>query len=159
MKGREASRCREMLYALWCKSRTNWNPWGYVAHDAVSDVVLPKHHRVVQRFYTLEEIPRILEAAWGSERTLYWLAAETAMRGRELCGLQISDFDFRRSLVRVNRSVWRGKAQSAKSEHPDRCFALSPQLVYHLREYLKRWTPNERGWLFATRFELTTFGL
>jgi len=69
----------------------------------------------------------------------------------ELCGLQISDFDFERGLVRVNRSVWRGKLQSTKSEHPERCFALSPQLVYHLKEYLRRWTPNEKGWLFATR--------
>ena len=56
-----------------------------------------------------------------------------------------------RGLVGVNRSVWRGKIQPTKSEHPDRCFALSPQLVHHLLEYLTRWTPNEKGWLFATR--------
>jgi integrase len=132
---------------LWKSARS----WGYVAHDAVSDVVLPKRQRVVQRFYTLEEIQRILEAATEPEQTLYWLAAETAMRGGELCGLQVSDFDFERGLVRVNRSVWRGKVQSTKSEHPDRCFALSPQLVCHLVGYLRRWTPNEEGWLFATR--------
>jgi integrase len=135
------------LQMHWKSARS----WGYVAHDAISDVVLPKRQRVVQRSYTLEEIQRILEAAPDPERTLYWLAAETAMRGGELCGLQISDFDFGRGLVRVNRSVWRGKAQSTKSEHPDRCFALSPQLVCHLVEYLKRWTPNEEEWLFATR--------
>ena len=135
------------MQMLWKSARA----WGYVAHDAVSDVVLPKRHRVAQRSYTLEEIQRILEAADESERTLYWLAAETAMRGGELCGLQISDFDLERGLVRVNRSVWRGKVQSPKSEHPDRCFALSPQLLYHLAEYVRRWTPNEKGWLFATR--------
>ena len=135
------------LQMLWKSART----FGYVAHDAVSDVVLPKRHRIAQRSYTLEEIQRTLEAAHEPERTLYWLAAETGMRGGELCGLQISDFDFERGLVRVNRSVWRGKLQSTKSEHPERCFALSPQLVYHLKEYLRRWTPNEKGWLFATR--------
>jgi integrase len=91
------------------------------------------------------------EAAQEPERTLYWLAAETGMRGGELCGLQVTDFDLQRGLVRVNRSVWRGKIQSTKSEHPDRCFALSPQLLYHLAEYLRRWKPNEKGWLFATR--------
>jgi len=123
------------LQMLWKSART----FGYVAHDAVSDVVLPKRHRIAQRSYTLEEIQRTLEAAHEPERTLYWLAAETGMRGGELCGLQISDFDFERGLVRVNRSVWRGKLQSTKSEHPERCFALSPQLVYHLKEYLRRW--------------------
>jgi len=135
------------LQMLWKSART----WGYVAHDAVSDVVLPKRHRMDQRSYTLEEIQRTLEAAKEPEHTLYWLAAETGMRGGELCGLQISDFDFELRSVRVNRSVWRGKVQSTKSEHPERCFALSPQLVYHLKEYLRRWTPNEKGWLFATR--------
>jgi len=119
--------------------------------NAVSDVVLPKRHRVAQRFYTLDEIQRILEAAQELERTLYCLAAETGMRGGELCGLQVTDFDLERGLVRVNRSVWRGKIQSTTSEHPDRCIALSPQLLYHLAEYLRRWKPNEKGWLFATR--------
>jgi integrase len=99
----------------------------------------------------LAEFLRILEAAKEPERSLYWLAAETGMRGGELCGLQISDFDFERGTVRVNRSVWRGKVQSPKSEHFDRCFSLSPQLLYHLADYLRRWTPNEKGWLFATR--------
>jgi integrase len=119
--------------------------------NAVSDVVLPKRHRVAQRSYTLDEIQRILEAAQELERTLYCLAAETGMRGGELCGLQVTHFDLERGLVRVNRSVWRGKIQSTTSEHPDRCIALSPQLLYHLAEYLRRWKPNEKGWLFATR--------
>ena len=82
---------------------------------------------------------------------MYWLPAESGMRGGELCGLQFSDFALERGLVRGNRNVWRGKIQSTKSEHPRRCFALSPQLVHHLVEYLKRRTLNERGWLFATR--------
>jgi len=135
------------LQMLWKSARS----WGYVAHDAVSNIVLPKRHRMVQRSYTLEEIQRILDAANEPEHTLYLLAAETAMRGGELCGLQIGDFDFERGLVRVNRSVWRGKVQSTRSEHTDRSFALSHQLVHHLREYLKRWTPNEKSWLLATR--------
>ena len=111
------------LQMLWKSARA----WGYVAHDAVSDVVLPKRHNVAQRSYTLEEIQRILDAAGEPERSLYWLAAETAMRGGELCGLQWCDFDLQRGVVRVNRSVWRGKVQSTKSEHLDRCllFLLS----------------------------------
>jgi integrase len=59
------------------------------------------------------------------------------MRGGELCGLQVTYFDLERGIVRVNRNVWRGKIQSTKSEHPDRCFALSPQLLYQLAEYLR----------------------
>jgi integrase len=73
------------------------------------------------------------------------------MRASELCGLQVGDFDFERVLVRVNRGVWRGKVQSTKSEHLDRYFALSPELLNHIAAYLRRWAPNEERWLFATR--------
>lgn len=48
------------------------------------------------------------------ERTVCWLAAESGMRGGELCGLQFSDFDLERGLVRGNRNVSRGKIQSTK---------------------------------------------
>jgi len=135
------------MQMLWKTARA----WGYVAHDAVSDVVLPKRQRSAQRFFSVEEIQRILEAAPEPYFTFYWIAAETGMRAGELCGLRISDFDLGRRLVRVNRSVWRGKSQSTKSEHRDRCFALSPLLCAHLAEYFAQWKPNESGWLFATR--------
>ena len=135
------------MQMLWKSARA----WGYVAHDAVSDVVLPKRQRSTQRFFSVEEIQRILGAAPEPYLTLFWFAAETGMRAGELCGLQVNDLDLRRRLVRVNRSVWRGRVQSTKSEHCDRCFALSPLLCAHLMEFLKRWTPNESGWLFATR--------
>jgi integrase len=135
------------MQMLWKSARA----WGYVAHDAVSEVVLPKRQRSAQRFFSVEEIQRLLEAAPEPYLTLFWIAAETGMRAGELCGLRLSDFDLGRRLVRVNRGVWRGKVQSTKSEHRDRCFALSPLLCAHLAEFFARWTPNESGWLFATR--------
>jgi integrase len=135
------------MQMLWKSARS----WGCVTHDAVSNIVLPKRHRKQQRFFSVEEIQRLLESAEEPYRTFYWLAAETAIRAGELCGLRRSDFDFGRGLVRVNRSVWRGRVKSTKSEHLDRCFALSSELLSHIAEYLRRWTPNEAGWLFATR--------
>jgi integrase len=146
-----SSKTKKNLFAtmqmLWKTARA----WGYVAHDAGSDVLLPKRQRSAQRFFSVEEIQRILEAAPEPHLTLYWIAAETGMRAGELCGLRISDFDLDRRLVRMNRSVWRGKAQSTKSEHRDRCFAFSRHLCAHLAEFFSHWTPNESGWLFATR--------
>jgi integrase len=132
---------------LWKSARV----WGYVAHDAVSDVVLPKRHRVARRFFCVEEIQQILAAACEPFHTFYWLAVETGMRAGELCGLRVSDFDLERGLVSVRQSVWRGKFQSPKSENAIRSFALSPRLLAHIVDFLKRWKPNERGLLFATR--------
>jgi integrase len=139
------------LYAtiqmLWKSARV----WGYVAHDAVSDVVLPKRHRVARRFFCVEEVQQILAAACEPFYTFYWLAVETGMRAGELSGLRVSDFDLERGLVSIRQSVWRGKFQSPKSENAIRSFALSPRLLAHIIDFLKRWKPNERGLLFATR--------
>ena len=135
------------MQMLWKSARV----WGYVAHDAVSDVVLPKRHRVARRFFSVEEVQRILASAPEPYHTFYWLAVETGMRAGELCGLRVSDFDLERGLLSVRQSVWRGKFQSPKSENAVRCFSLSPRLMAHIADFLKRWKPNENGLFFATR--------
>jgi integrase len=63
----------------------------------------------------------------------------------------VGDIDVECGLLCVRQSVWRGRFQSPKSENAVRTFALSHRLLAHIVEYLKRWTPNERGLLFATR--------
>ena len=54
------------------------------------------------------------------------------------------------AVIHVRQSVWRGKIQTVKSRKGNRRFAISPQLVEHLRAYLKTWRPNALGLLFAT---------
>jgi integrase len=135
------------MQMLWKSARV----WNYVAHDAVSDVILPKRNRVARRFFSVEEVQRVLASAPEPYHTFYWLAVETGMRAGELCGLRESDFDVERGLVSIRQSVWRGEVQSPKSENAIRCFALSRRLLAHIVEYLKRWTPNDRGLLFVTR--------
>ena len=145
--GKTAKNLFATMQMLWKSARA----WSYVAHDAVSGVVLPKRHRVARRFFSVEEVQRILASAPEPCYTFYWLAVETGMRAGELCGLRVSDFDLERGLVAVLQSVWRGKFQSPKSENAIRSFALSPRLLAHIADFLKRWQPNERVLLFATR--------
>jgi integrase len=133
---------------MLCKSARTW---GYIAHDPVAGIVLPKRHRVARRFFSVEEALRILAAAPEPYRTFYWLALESGMRAGELCGLRVSDFDFDRGLVSVGQSVWQGKFQSPKSENATRCFTLSRGLLVQVAEYLKQWRLNETGLLFITR--------
>ena len=44
-----------------------------------------------------------------------------------------------------------GKIPIAEERKRGTDFALSPRFLAHIVEYLKRWKPNERGLLFATR--------
>jgi len=55
---------------------------GYVAHDAVCQIVLPSPRRLERFFFTLEEVQEIL----APYHTFNWLAAETGLRAGELCG-------------------------------------------------------------------------
>lgn len=132
---------------VWKSARA----WGYVAHDAVSDVVLPKRHRVARRFFSIDEVQRTLAAAPEPYFTFFRICAETGMRAGELCGLRITDFDLAARSVTVRQSVWRGKFQSPKSENAMRSIALSMGLTIHMAEFFRRWSPNEQGLLFATR--------
>jgi len=151
------------LQMVWKSARA----WRYVAHDALDGVVRPKQRKARRFFFTVEETQRILSVGdfcvWpklGSRavviaaepyRTFYWLAAETGMRAGELCGLRVDDVDLESGLVHVSQSAWHGKLQQPKTESAMRAFALSPQLVAHLREYLGQWRSNEKRLLFATR--------
>jgi integrase len=135
------------LQMIWRSARA----WRYVVHDALDGVVLPKQRKARRFFFTIEETQRILSAASEPHKMFYWLAAETGMRAGELCGLRVDDLDLEGGLVHICQSVWRGKFQSPKSENAVRAFALSPQLVAHLKEHLRGWRPNEKRLLFATR--------
>ena len=97
------------MQMLWKSARA----WGYVATTQFR-FVSPKRYRVARRFFSLEEMQRILEAASGPVRKFYWLAVETGMRAGELCGLQVGDFDLGRGSVSIRRSVWRGNISVTK---------------------------------------------
>jgi integrase len=135
------------LRMMWRSARA----WGYVAHDPMDGLVLPKPGRVRRVFFSPDEVRRILGFAAEPYRTFYWLAAETGMRAGELCGLRVEDLDLERCLVYVRQSVWRGKLQTPKTANALRTFAVSPELADRLRGFLQGWRPNSDRLLFATR--------
>ncbi len=135
------------LRSLWRSARL----WGYVVHNAVEGVMLPRASKSRRLFYSLEEVRKIIVAAEGPYRTYFWLMAETGMRAGEVCGLTWDDLELEQGMVSIHQSAWQGCLQSPKSEHARRSVLLSPQLVGHLPCYLESWRPNELRLLFATR--------
>jgi integrase len=59
LKGKTVKNLFARMQTLWKSARV----WGYVAHDAVSDVRLPKRQRVTRSFFSVDEVQRILAAA------------------------------------------------------------------------------------------------
>jgi len=148
---------------MWKSARA----WGYVANDVTFGIVLPKKRRARNSFFTLAEVQRIISTGdfcvWPRagtrtvlikpepQRTFYWIAAETGLRAGELCGLRVCDLDLQAGRLDVRQSVWRGRVQTPKTENAYRTLALSSELVEHLRDFVFKLIPNERGLLFATR--------
>jgi integrase len=136
------------LQMMWRAARAG----GWVARDTdpFEDLVMPKPSAPKDLSYTGEEANRIIAAAEGQYKTLYWIAAETGMRPGELCGLATSDLNLPNLTVRVRHSVWGGQLQTPKTANALRNLAISPQLAEHLRGYLSQWNSNPLGLLFLS---------
>jgi len=117
--------------------RMIWNSakaWGYVNTDPFIGLVLPKAPAPEIKCFTVEEVQKILNSAPEPDKTFYWLAAETGMRAGELCGLRWEDIDLDSGALQIKQSAWQGKIVTPKTKTACRMFALSPQLLEHLKQ-------------------------
>jgi len=127
--------------------------WAYSCHTLnVSDLALPADEiRKPARFFTADQVKRILAIAPEPYRTMFAIAAMTGLRAGEVLGLQCEDLDLERRLLHVQRSAWCGQPQSVKTRSSRAPVAMPTILAEILREYLASWKPNPKGFLFATR--------
>lgn len=125
--------------------------WGYVKEDLTHRVKLSKLEGAERIFLLPEQASLLISSAEKPFNCMFWLVAETGIRGGELCGLQIDDLNFEKGLLFIRRSAYRGVLQTPKSRKAIRTIPLSKDLLQHLTEYIKTWQPNEMNLLFATK--------
>ena len=97
---------------------------------------LPTIPDVEQRWFTQEEMQRIIAAAKGQYKVLFHLAGFSGLRFGELAGLHYGDIDFVRGVIRVRRSVWRGMEVSTKTKKGYRDVFVDSGTVQMLKEHL-----------------------
>lgn len=126
--------------------------WGYNSSTVeFSRLTLPpKSIRKRARFFTAQQARQIIAAAKEPFATIFAVAAMTALRPGEVFGLKVSDLDFQKSTLWVQRSAWYGKLQTPKSDSSVRALPLPEKLARRLQTYLLTWTPNAEELLFAT---------
>ncbi len=139
------------LIALMREMWHSAQAWGYVQHDPFFGIALPQRGLMQQRFFSLDEMKRIIESSKEPYKTYYWILAETGVRAGEIGALPVSNLLLDRGAIRITQSVWHGKIQTVKSIKGNRVCEISPQLVEHLLGYLRTWKPNSSGLLFATK--------
>ena len=86
--------------------RKVWMSW--------EELNLGKLPRSKQRYFTEEQLKRIIEAAQGQYRVLFGVLAGTGMRIGEAAGLYVEDVDIQSQVVHVRRSIWKGQDLAPK---------------------------------------------
>lgn len=108
---------------------------------------LPDILDVEQRWFTQDEVHKIIAAAKGQYKMLFHLTAFSGLRSGEVSGLHVEDVDCIRGVVHVRRSVWEGVEVVTKSKKRRDVFidsVTSALLVAHLNG-------RTAGRLFQTR--------
>jgi integrase len=97
---------------------------------------LGKPNRPKQRYFTQDQLRRIIEAAPGQYRVLFALLAGTGVRIGEAAGLHVDDLDLDNGVIYVRRSVWNGQELEPKTESAVREIDIDPALASLLREHI-----------------------
>lgn len=104
-------------------------------------------------FFTREQATLIIEAAREPFKTLFALAWMTGLRAGELLALTLDDLNFDRKTIRVNKSSddLTREIRQPKTKCSVATLPMPSALEGLLRNYIKNWTPNKAGLLFASR--------
>lgn len=115
--------------------------WGYIPEDKRSPferLRLPKKELSQAPCFTVEQAKDIIRKAEEPYRTMFWILAETGMRGGEVCGLYTEDVDFTNLCIRVKRSAALGTLQTPKTSNAIRTCPISPVLAEHLQRFVQK---------------------
>jgi integrase len=103
---------------------------------------LPKASRRKQRYFTQDEIQKIINAAQGQYGALFAVLAATGMRISEAAGLYVDDLDLTNCVIRVRRGVVEGIEQETKTPSGERIIDIAPELADLFRQHLAGRGPN-----------------
>ena len=104
-------------------------------------------------FFTREQATLIIAEAKEPFKTLFACAWLTGLRAGELLALTLDDLNFDRKTIRVNKSSddLTREIRQPKTKCSVALLPMPSALETVLRNYIKTWTPNPSGLLFASR--------
>jgi integrase len=119
--------------------KSRWRDW---------NLVLPEIPEREQRYFTENEMRRIVNSVTGQWHALFATMAGTGLRCGEVFGLHVEDLDLSSNRIFVRRSVWRGQEVTVKTKSGNRTVNIEPALAKVLREHLNGRTS---GRVFQTK--------
>jgi integrase len=118
-----------------------------------SALSLPREcEKTEERFFTADEVRRVIAASKEPYSTLWAIIGITGCRAGEILGLKVSDLDFDKRLIRIRRTLDDSTRQmhSPKSKSSSADLPMPDALATRLRGFLvDGWQENEAGLLFC----------
>ena len=108
-------------------------------------VKTPKAKRTQQQWWTVEEMQKIVDTAFGTIKVLLALLTETGCRIGEALALQTKHIDFEAGTLTIKQSVYGGVVDSPKTDSSERMLCLTPTLLSLLHSET---TPNPEAFVF-----------
>jgi integrase len=96
---------------------------------------LPEIPYKEQRWFTQDELRRIVEAAKGQYKILFYLLGVSGLRAGEAFALHVEDIWFDRGLIRCTRSTFKHIEGPVKTKAGFRDVPLDPEAIQMLRDY------------------------
>lgn len=116
-----------------------WRDW---------NLSMPEIPMKERRFFSADEMFRVVNAGNGQWRVLFATLASTGLRAGEAFGLHVDDLDLTVGKVYVRRSVWNGQEVTVKTKRGYRAVNIEPALVEMLKQHLGG---RKSGRVFQTR--------
>jgi integrase len=124
--------------------------WQYLARNPVEGVKLPPGKAVTRAaVLTLDQLALVIANLAEPYRTMAVIAAVTGMRESEVLALKWEDFDLEAQVIRVRRSLYRGKLNAPKTERSERVIHYG-DLVEEALERLANSERKAADFLFVT---------
>src|SRR5205823_6263044 len=118
--------------------------WGFIARSPALDASPPRQRRTEIDPPTVEEVRRLIEAAFDDDADFgvyLWLLAATGCRRGEACALRWSDVDLDRCELRIRRAIAMADGVPYEKDtktHQSRRIALDDGTVGVLRDHRRR---------------------
>jgi integrase len=99
-------------------------------------MTLPALVQKEQRYFTPEEMVKIIDAAEGQFKPLFALQYAAGMRFGEVAGLHVEDLDFDNSVVHIRRSVYLHEETTPKTAAGYRDVDIHPDVMAMLKKHV-----------------------
>ncbi len=132
------------MSAMWDVAAT----WKYIDHKPFAELILPECEPSDVQPYSAEEVMKIFRAASEPLKTFLWILGESGMRAAEVCAIDAMYIHLDDRVISVRQSESLGYVVRPKTVAGYRDFAISLQLVEHLRGFLG---DKKEGLLFVSK--------